>query len=162
MSKSNYSFTDKLVLFLATGFCSGHAPKAPGTVGTVVAILPLLLLQQLPLIPYLSIVLLACITGVYICDKADKLLKTHDNKAIVWDEFCGLWITFIAIPAGWVTLLAGFVLFRLFDILKPWPISIADRKVAGGVGVMLDDIIAGILSLAVLHGLLHYQLLPIS
>lgn len=162
MIKSSYSITDKIVLLLATGFYSGHAPKAPGTVGTIIAILPLLLLQKLPLSAYLSIVLTACIVGFYICDKADKLLKTHDNKAIVWDEFCGLWITFIAIPADWLTLFVGFVLFRFFDIVKPWPISLADRKVAGGVGVMLDDILAGILSLAVLHGLLFVHVLPLS
>ncbi len=160
MSKRTYSSSDKLILFLATGFCAGHAPKAPGTVGTIVAIAPLLLLQQLTLVPYILVVAFACVAGIYLCHKADELLHTHDNKSIVWDEFCGLWITFIAVPSGWITLLAGFVLFRFFDIIKPWPISVADRKVTGGLGVMLDDIIAGMFALVILHTLLYHNLLP--
>lgn len=84
----------------------------------------------------------------------------HDHPGIVWDEFAGLFVTMIAVPVTWGTVLAGFILFRLFDILKPWPISWLDKKVSGGLGIMLDDLVAGVFALAILHLLLKFELLP--
>ena len=131
------------VHLLAFGFGSGLFPVAPGTVGTLAAIPLYLLLQHLSLPLYIAIVVLACIVGVYLCGQTAKDLGVHDHGGIVWDEFCGFWITMLAVPAGWVWIVLGFILFRFFDICKPWPINWADQKVSGGLGIVLDDIIAG-------------------
>ncbi len=137
--------------FLAFGFGSGLSPKAPGTAGTVVALPLYLLLAQLGLAGYTLAVLVALVAGIWICQKASDELGVHDHGGIVWDEFVGMWIALWALPVSWPWLLAGFVLFRLFDIAKPWPIGYLDRKVEGGLGIMLDDIVAGIFACACLH-----------
>lgn len=129
--------------FLAFGFGSGLSPKAPGTMGTLAAIPLYLLLVELPLAGYVLVLLAATLFGVWLCGESSRLLGVHDHGGIVWDEFVGFWITMLLAPAGWWWILAGFVLFRLFDIWKPWPVRIADRKVHGGLGIMLDDILAG-------------------
>lgn len=139
------------VQFLAFGFGSGLSPKAPGTAGTLMALPLYLLLAQLPLLSYSAVLVLSAIAGIWICDRASKQLGVHDHPGIVWDEFVGLWVTMWAVPQGWPWLLAGFLLFRLFDIAKPWPIGPLDKKVEGGFGIMIDDIIAGIMACAVLH-----------
>ena len=144
---TNPTFTQLLrspTLLLAFGFGSGLSPKAPGTVGTVAAIPLWWLLAQLPLQSYLLIVALAAIVGIVICGRAAEKLGVHDHGGIVWDEFVGFWIAMAALPVTWNSLLFGFVLFRLFDIFKPWPISWLDKKVSGGFGIMVDDIVAGI------------------
>ena len=143
------------VVFIALGFGSGLAPKAPGTAGTLVAIPFYLAMQALPLPVYASITLACVVIGIGICGYAAKALGVHDHPAIVFDEIAGFFITMFAAPPGLLPLLAGFVLFRLFDALKPWPISWFDRNVHGGFGIMLDDVIAGGMSLAVLQ--LAYQ-----
>ena len=112
------------VHFLAFGFGSGLAPFAPGTFGTLMAIPLYLLMMQLSLAPYLVVVAIVSVTGVWICDKSSKLLGVHDHGGIVWDEFAGFFVTMIAAPAGWIWIVIGFALFRLFDIWKPWPISL--------------------------------------
>ncbi|KGJ90281.1 phosphatidylglycerophosphatase A family protein [Thalassotalea sp. ND16A] len=139
------------VHFLALGFGSGLSPKAPGTMGTLAAIPLFLLCAQLPFYAFIALTLLISIVGIWICDKASKDAGVHDHGAIVWDEIAGFFITMIAIPVSWQSIIVGFILFRIFDILKPWPISIADKQVAGGFGIMLDDIIAGILACALMH-----------
>lgn len=131
------------VHLLAFGFGSGLSPKAPGTAGTVVAALLFPLLAQLPLAGYLAVVVLASLVGCYLCGRTAKDLGVHDHPGIVWDEFAGFWLAMIAIPSSWPWIVAGFVLFRIFDIWKPWPISWCDRKVAGGTGIMVDDLLAG-------------------
>jgi phosphatidylglycerophosphatase A len=140
------------VHFLALGFGSGLAPKAPGTFGTLAA-LPLVWLMSAytPFITYLVITALTCVVGVWICGKTARDMHVHDDSSIVWDEIAGMMITMIAVPLTWQYLLAGFVLFRLFDIVKPWPIKYLDRQVHGGLGIMLDDILAGLCSLGLLH-----------
>ncbi|WP_133182098.1 phosphatidylglycerophosphatase A family protein [Shewanella decolorationis] len=137
--------------FLALGFGSGLAAKAPGTFGTLAAVPLYLLLAQLPLSWYLAVTLVCVLAGIYICDKAAKDMGVHDHGAIVWDEVAGLLITMIAAPAGVLWLIAGFVLFRLFDIIKPWPIRWLDAKVEGGFGIMIDDVLAGIFALVCLQ-----------
>jgi phosphatidylglycerophosphatase A len=131
-------------LMLAFGFGSGLSPKAPGTMGTLAAIPLWWLLAQLPLASYLMVVLVSAIIGIYICGAAAKTLGVHDHGGIVWDEFVGFWIAMAALPVTWTSVILGFVLFRLFDILKPWPISWLDKKVSGGFGIMIDDVIAGL------------------
>jgi len=142
--------------FLALGFGSGLAAKAPGTFGTIAAIPLVLLMTPLSLPWYLGLTILSVVVGFYICDKAAKDMGVHDHGAIVWDEVAGLLITMIAAPAGWQWLLAGFVLFRFFDILKPWPIRWLDAKVHGGFGIMIDDVLAGIFSLICLQAAAYY------
>lgn len=140
------------VHFLALGFGSGLSPWAPGTFGTLAAIPLYLLLQSLSLPLYLVITAVLFVIGVFICDLSARKLGVHDHPGIVWDEVVGYLVTMAAAPAGWFWVVAGFVLFRLFDILKPWPIRFIDRRVAGGLGIMLDDLLAGVLAALLLQG----------
>lgn len=141
---------------LAFGFGSGLAPFAPGTFGTVAAVLLYLMFQSLDVLTYCLLTAVICVVGVWICGRSSEMLGVHDHSGIVWDEFAGYFITMIAAPAGWVWIIVGFALFRLFDILKPWPIKWADQKVHGGLGIMLDDILAGFISLAILQVLAYF------
>ncbi len=136
---------------LAFGFGSGLAPKAPGTFGTLMAIPLYLALNQLPLVAYAVVLVLAFVLGVYLCGKTAEDLGVHDHPGIVWDEFVGFWLTMFAAPAGWLWILLGFALFRLFDIWKPWPIKIFDKNMESGLGIMIDDVLAGIYALIVLQ-----------
>ena len=144
------------VHFLAFGFGSGLIPKAPGTAGTVVAIIPWLWLSQMSLTSYLIFLSLAIIIGIYLCDKTSRDMGVHDHSGIVWDEFCGLWLTMVAIPVTWYWLLAGFLLFRFFDIVKPWPISWIDKNISGGFGIMFDDLLAAGFAWFILQILLYF------
>lgn len=136
---------------LAFGFGSGLSPFAPGTAGTLAAIPLYLLLAQLPLWGYVLAVLAVSVAGIWICGESSRRLGVHDYGGIVWDEFAGFLLTMTAAPAGWIWIVAGFFLFRLFDVWKPWPVRVADRDVPGGLGIMLDDILAGIYSWLALH-----------
>jgi phosphatidylglycerophosphatase A len=136
---------------LAFGFGSGLSPVAPGTVGTVAAVPLYLLLVQLPLPAYLLMVLVAAVGGVWICERASRELGVHDHPGIVWDEFVGFWIAAVALPAQPLWIASAFVVFRVYDILKPWPISWLDQEVQGGLGIMIDDIAAGLLACATLQ-----------
>jgi len=137
--------------FLALGFGSGLVPKGPGTAGTVVAIPVYLLMESLPLNIYIALVAALFIAGIPVCAHAAQRMGVHDDPGIVWDEIVGYLVTMTFAPAGWLWIVTGFVLFRLFDILKPWPIKWLDRKVGGGFGIMVDDLLAGVAAAAVLH-----------
>lgn len=132
------------VHLLAFGFGAGLAPKAPGTWGTLVGVLLYLPLSGLDLFGYTTVVLLAALAGVAICDGSSRRLGVHDHPGIVWDEIVGYWLTMLAAPPGWPPIVVGFALFRLFDIWKPWPIGWLDRRVGGGLGIMIDDLVAGV------------------
>lgn len=136
--------------FLAFGLGSGLAPVAPGTAGTLAALPFAILIVQLPLWAGAVVVGLAFAIGIYLCAEAARQLGVHDHGGIVWDEFVGLWLVVLFVPFHWAWWLAAFALFRLFDIVKPWPIRWLDRKVHGGFGIMLDDLLAAIYALAVL------------
>jgi phosphatidylglycerophosphatase A len=138
------------VLFLAFGFGSGLAKKAPGTCGTLAAIPLYLLIAQSGNLSYSLITLAITFAGIWICGQAADKLGEHDFGGIVWDEIAGYLITLWFIPFSWANVALGFILFRFFDILKPWPIKIADRRVKGGFGIMLDDVLAGIFANLVL------------
>ncbi|MES9956459.1 MAG: phosphatidylglycerophosphatase A [Sedimenticola sp.] len=139
------------VHLLAFGMGSGAAPKAPGTVGTLAAIPIYLGVRHLDSVSYLLLVALMFVIGIWLCGRTSSDLGVHDHGGIVWDEWVGFLLALWLIPPGWVWLLAGFLLFRLFDILKPWPIGWLDRRVSGGFGIMLDDLIAGLFALGVLQ-----------
>ena len=141
--------TDPL-LFLAFGFGSGLAKKAPGTCGTLAAIPLYLLIAPTGILIYCLITLIVAIVGISICGIAAEKLGEHDFGGIVWDEVAGYLISMMFIPFSWQNVLLGFVLFRFFDILKPWPIKVADRQVKGGFGIMLDDVLAGVMANIVL------------
>lgn len=141
---------DKLTHWVAFGFGSGFAPKAPGTVGTLAAVPFALLLAQLPLALHLVVLVLAAVGGIYCCGRTTHDLGVHDHGAIVWDEFVGYCIAVALVPKDFFWLAFGFVIFRILDIWKPWPIRVADRSLEGGLGVMLDDVIAGLMAGAIL------------
>ena len=139
--------------WIAFGFGSGLAPKAPGTFGTLAAIPVYLLMSPLAWPYYLGLVVLFTLIGIWACDRTAHELGAKDPSAIVWDEFVGFFITMLAVPSslltasyGWAWVLAGFLAFRLFDIWKPWPIRVIDERVEGGLGIMLDDVLAGIMA----------------
>jgi phosphatidylglycerophosphatase A len=143
---------------LSLGFGSGLSPYAPGTMGTLVAIPLYLLIAHLPLTIYLGIIIVGFVLGVYFCHLTSEALGVHDHPGIVWDEVIGFWITMIAVPVlNWQWIAAGFVLFRFFDIIKPWPVKLADKRLPGGFGIMFDDVLAGIYALICMQ-LLHYYL----
>jgi phosphatidylglycerophosphatase A len=129
---------------LAFGFGAGLAPWAPGTFGTLVAIPFYCFMEKLSLPAYLAVVLVSFSLGIYLCDCAAKALQVHDHPGIVWDEIVGYWLTMTLAPTGWLWVFMGFCLFRFFDILKPWPIGWLDRRVRGGLGIMLDDALAAV------------------
>lgn len=135
-------------------------PKAPGTFGTLAAIPVYLLMSELSLWIFIAITAVISVAGIYICDYTSKALGVHDHSGIVIDEIAGYLITMIAVPAEWLWILLGFILFRIFDILKPWPISWLDKKVSGGFGIMIDDVLAGIFALICLHLIIASDILP--
>ena len=153
--------------WLACGFGSGLTPVAQGTFGSLAALLPWLLLRHLSIPLYVLVLLAGFAIGVWACDIAGRALGVDDHRSLVWDEFIGQWIALIPLllPAllpkrfsMWWWLLAGFVLFRLFDVWKPWPIRWMDRHLKGGMGVMVDDVVAGIFAAIVLAaGLLIFR-----
>ena len=143
------------LMFLAFGFGSGLSRYVPGTMGTLACVPLYLLMAQTSFLIYLFITVVATLVGIYLCEHSAKKLGVHDHSGIVWDEFAGFFITMIAIPLSWQTLLAGFVLFRFFDMLKPWPISVADKKLGGGFGIMFDDVLAGGAAWACLYALVY-------
>lgn len=138
------------VHFLALGFGSGLLPKAPGTFGTLAAIPVYIAISSLSIGWYVAIVVLLSVAGVAICEYTSRQLRVHDHPGIVFDEIAGYLLTMTAIPYGIGWMLAGFVAFRFFDIIKPWPISWLDKHVHGGLGIMLDDLLAGIMAWIVL------------
>lgn len=137
--------------FLGYGFGAGLSPTAPGTVGTLAAIPVYLLFWWSGWTVYGLLVLLGIIAGVKICDYCGRQLNSHDHGAIVWDEIIGFCITMFLVPLSIWTLILGFILFRAFDIFKPWPIKTVDEKLNDGLGVMLDDVVAGIMACVSLH-----------
>lgn len=140
------------VHFFALGFGSGLAPKAPGTAGTVVGVLLDPLLRLLGPELRILVVALMFVAGVWLCGESARRLGTHDHSAIVWDEIVGYLALMLVLPAGWPWALAGFVVFRFFDIVKPWPIRQLDHGLGGGLGIMLDDIMAAAWGAVVLLG----------
>lgn len=147
------------VHLLAFGFGSGAMSRAPGTWGSLAAIPLWYALAQLPLPAYWAVVMLALVVGVWLCGRTAHDLKVHDHSGIVWDEFVGMWIVLGFFPETLQGVLVCFLLFRLFDITKPWPISWLDEHLPGGLGIMVDDVVAGAAALLAVY-LIELWLLP--
>jgi len=142
------TWTQRCIVFCGVGFGSGLAPKAPGTFGSAFALLFIPAWLALGFFNSVLIIVLMSLLGIYLCGRTAELMGVHDDGRIVWDEFAGQSISFLPLvylgQMNWLWVLIGFALFRLFDVWKPWPIRVVDRRVHGGFGIMLDDIIAGI------------------
>lgn len=137
---------------LSLGLGLGASPWAPGTFGTLLGVPCYWLMKDLSLAAYLGVLVLLFAAGVWACHATARALGVHDHPAIVLDEVIGYLVTMAAAPVGWLWMAAGFVLFRLFDIWKPWPIRRLDRRVHGGFGIMVDDFVAGVYALLALQG----------
>jgi phosphatidylglycerophosphatase A len=145
------SWSDPAVL-IVTGFASGFLRPAPGTWGSLVALgLWWWLIADLAWPAQLAVVIVTVAIGTWLTGRVGRRYGVHDDPRIVIDEFAGLWLALIAVPPTWPAALAGFLLFRAFDVAKPGPVRWADRRVPGAIGVMLDDLIAGAMALAILH-----------
>ena len=144
------------VHFLALGFGSGLIPLMPGTFGSVAAIPLIVAMSFVDIYAFLAITVVSFLLGIFLCGKTADDMKMHDHGSIVWDEVAGMMVVFIAVPTTALNLIIGFLLFRFFDILKPWPIREFDKKVHGGFGIMIDDIIAGAMACGCLHALIYF------
>lgn len=144
-------FLKNPIHLLALGFGTGYVPRMPGTVGTLVGILFYLPMVYLPWPVYIGVTIALFLLGIWLCEVTANHLGVHDHGGIVWDEIVGFLITMTLVPPEWRFVLLGFVLFRLFDIWKPWPIRWFDMGVSGGFGIMVDDLVAGLYALLVLQ-----------
>jgi len=138
--------------FLAYGFGSGLMPVMPGTFGTLVGIGFLHVLSSLDPLSYAGVILVGGLLGIFICEQTAKNLGKKDPGSIVWDEIIGFLVAMYLIPYTWYWVLAGFVIFRIFDIWKPYPIKAIEKNLGVGLGIMADDIVAGLYTLLILHG----------
>ena len=136
----------RLDYFLAFGLGSGLAPVAPGTAGSALGLLLFIPALYAPFPVQVIIIVIGFVLGVWVSDRVAKHMQVKDPGGIVWDEFVGMWITLLWLPSK-IWLLPAFLLFRLFDIWKPWPVRVADEKLAAGLGIMLDDVFAGFYAL---------------
>ena len=141
---------------MSLGFGSGLLPKAPGTFGTLAAVPFVWVTAQAGMPVFIAVTLLVSIVGIWICGESAKQLGVHDHGGIVWDEVAGLYVTMLLVPMNLLNLVLGFLLFRLFDIWKPFPIRLIDRRLKGGVGIMADDLLAGFYAGAILWLILFY------
>lgn len=151
INKDFIPFYDKAIIFIATGGLIGFAPVAPGTFGSLAA-LPLCLWLAYLKIPAVIVFTIGLILiSVWIAHQAEQLVGTNDPKQVVIDEICGMVVAFIGVPFHPLSAMWGFILFRVFDILKPFPIRWVDSRMTGGWGIVMDDVVAGLFANAVLH-----------
>ena len=155
---SQLSLLDKIIYSLGVGLGSGLSPKAPGTAGSLLVLVLVPLWVWLGFYASVAVIIVMSVVGIWICGRTAEIMQVHDDGRIVWDEFAGQSITLLPLlllnQVHWWSVLLAFGLFRLFDIWKPWPIGYADRQMQGGLGIMLDDILAGIIAAVVLYGAL--------
>lgn len=136
----------KFLIQLATLFGVGRFPKGPGTVGTLATIPLVILLGKLGPFYHMAMILLLLPVGIAACEAYEQAKGGHDHKEIVIDEVLGFLITMVWLPLTWQAILIGFAVFRVLDIVKPFFIGYLDRKIQGGLGVMIDDVAAGIIA----------------
>lgn len=153
----------KLSYFLATGFgIGGIIPNTipVGTVASLVAV-PIwwVFIYFFSYRIYFIFLIFGTLIGIYCCEKINNSMDIHDHKSIVWDEFIGMWITLIVVPIyNWNWIVIAFMLFRILDIIKPWPISWVDRVVKGGIGIIMDDMLAGFLAMCIVISVMHMNI----
>jgi phosphatidylglycerophosphatase A len=145
------------VQLLAFGFGAGLSPWAPGTAGTLLALPAAWLMMDWPLAWRAAVVVAAVVCGVFICDASARRLGMHDYPGIVFDEIAAMLLVALVLPKHPVWFASAFILFRIFDILKPWPIRDLDHRLKGGIGIMLDDLMAALYAMACLKAV-HYLL----
>ena len=138
------NFKQKSVMFLATGCFIGNISFAPGTFGSILGLPLCFLLSKIDLSVAVPLTIIFVFFATWIAQEAGKILKAEDPGCIVIDEIAGLMITFIGLPFNIISAVAGFLIFRVLDILKPYPIRFFERKLSGGIGVVMDDVAAGI------------------
>jgi len=138
------NFGEKAVMFLATGFYVGNIPLAPGTFGSLIGLLLCFLLAGIQLPPAIITAVLFIGFAVWVSNAAEKILKKKDPGCIVIDEVAGMVVTLIGLPFNLTTAVIGFIIFRILDILKPFPIRTLDKRLSGGIGIVADDVAAGI------------------
>jgi phosphatidylglycerophosphatase A len=148
-------FREQAVLFVATGFFIGTVPFAPGTLGSLIGLPLCFLLSRLNFLQSVVWILIFIIFSIAVASAAEKILGQKDPGQIVIDEIAGLAVTFAGLPFNLKTALAGFIIFRAFDILKPFPIRILEKRVGGGSGVVLDDVLAGIFANLVVRSVIY-------
>ncbi len=162
MSKSRQRLAPRLLLdpvhLFALGFGTGLSPWMPGTLGSALALIPCWLVAPLAWPLKLGIAVAAFLAGVWICGTSSRRLGVHDHPGIVFDEIAGMLTLTVILPRSWPWLAAGFVLFRLFDIWKPWPIRDLDHRLSGGLGIMLDDEMAALYA-ALCIGVIQYGMI---
>lgn len=141
--------------FIAFGLGSGAVPFAPGTFGTLMAIPFYLLLRPLPLVYYLLFVVIFIAASSWLCERISRDIAVHDHPGMCIDEFAGFFVTMIHAPFGVKWIVLGFLLFRLFDIWKPWPIRYIDKNMHGGFGMVFDDVIAGLFACIIIQVIAH-------
>ncbi|MBW2412497.1 MAG: phosphatidylglycerophosphatase A [Deltaproteobacteria bacterium] len=137
-------FRERAVLFLATGFFSGHVPFAPGTFGTLIGLPICFLLSRFQVGLFAICVVLFIFFAIKVASAAEKIIKQKDPAQIVIDEIAGLLVVYVGLPFNLQTAVFGFIIFRVFDILKPFPIRLLEKKIKGGSGIVFDDVVAGI------------------
>jgi phosphatidylglycerophosphatase A len=140
---------------IAFGFGSGLAPKAPGTVGTLLGwpLVWLITAAASDLLNQLALLIASFLLGVWACGQTGRALGVADHGGMVWDEIVAFALVLLFTPPGWIWAGIAFLFFRFFDIVKPWPIRLADRRLKNGFGVMFDDLLAAGYALAVIKGL---------
>ncbi len=138
------------VHFLAFGFGTGLAPFAPGTFGSLPGVLLFWLTLDFGLYVQLGIALALAAAGIWICGESARRIGVHDHGGIVWDEIAGMYVTLFLAPVSVSGFVLAFVLFRVMDIVKPWPIRDLDHRMHGGLGIMLDDLAAALYALILL------------
>ena len=142
------------VHFLALGFGSGLVPVMPGTFGSLAALPLLVASAYVSTLSFIALTLIFSVVGIYLCGKTADDMQVHDHGSIVWDEIAGMFVTFLFVPISASSLFIGLVLFRLFDIWKPWIIGYADKRLDGGLGIMMDDVLAGLFAWAALQAII--------
>lgn len=147
------------VYFLAFGLGLGLMPIVPGTFGTILGVIIYVINNLYFGLNEILVITIGFLIGVYLCHKTAKDFAYHDHPGIVWDEVIGYLVTMLFIPYGIINILTGFILFRIFDVIKPWPIGLIDKKVDGGLGIMLDDILAGVYANLCFYVLFYFNIL---
>ena len=148
----------RMAVWLAEGLGLGRIPWAPGTAGTLLALpIGLALGAVLPWWAYVAVIGVTLPVHAWICGAGAAARGVHDPSAVVWDEVVGMLVALTAAPAAWKVVLAAFIAFRAFDILKPFPVGWLDARMAGGWGILLDDVVAGFYALAVVQLLFHFR-----